>query len=229
MATSLHQQLKQQYVADSDRHEVTVEGFRIDAVDRRGRLIEVQCASLAAISDKIRKLLENHKVIVVKPLASRKRIVTLTAADGEQVSSRYSPIRQQASHIFLELVHFGVFPNPGLQLDVVLTEQQEIRIPPTDRSSWKKRYSVRDRMLVNVEKIIRLKTANDLWSLLEADVPDIFTTEDLAHCVGIPRWLAQKAAWCFRRMDFLTVCGKRGNSLEYRMATTPAKRKRKAS
>ncbi len=228
MATSLHQQLKQQYVADSDRHEVTLEGFRIDAVDRKGRLIEVQCASLAAIRDKIRTLLENHKVIVVKPLASRKRIVTLKAANGEPVSSRYSPIRQQASHIFLELVHFGVFPHPRLQLDVVLTEQQEIRVPPTARSSWKKRYSVRDRMLVNVEQTIRLKTANDLWDILEAEVPEVFTTEDLATIAGIPRWLAQKAAWCFRRMDFLTVCGKRGNSLEYRMSTTVVKRKRKA-
>ncbi len=228
MATSLHQQLKHQYVADSDRHEVTLEGFRIDAVDHKGRLIEVQCASLAAISDKIGKLLENHKVIVVKPLASRKRIVTLKAANGEPVSSRYSPIRQQASHIFLELVHFGVFPHPGLQLDVVLTEQQEIRIPPTASSSWKKRYSVRDRMLVNVEQTIRLKTANDLWGILEAEVPEMFTTEDLATIAGIPRWLAQKAAWCFRRMGFLTVCGKRRNSLEYRMSTTVAKRKRKA-
>lgn len=228
MATSLHQQLKQQYVADSDRHEVTLEGFRIDAVDRKGRLIEVQCASLAAIRDKIRTLLENHKVIVVKPLASRKRIVTLKAANGEPVSSRYSPIRQQASHIFLELVHFGVFPHPRLQLDVVLTEQQEIRIPPTARSSWKKRYSVRDRMLVNVEQTIRLKTANDLWGILNVEVPEVFTTEDLATIAGIPRWLAQKAAWCFRRMDFLTVCGKRGNSLEYRMSTTVVKRKRKA-
>jgi hypothetical protein len=228
VATSLHQQLKQQYVADSDRHEVTLEGFRIDAVDRKGRLIEVQCASLAAIRDKIRTLLENHKVIVVKPLASRKRIVTLKAANGEPVSSRYSPIRQQASHIFLELVHFGVFPHPRLQLDVVLTEQQEIRVPPTARSSWKKRYSVRDRMLVNVEQTIRLKTANDLWDILEAEVPEVFTTEDLATIAGIPRWLAQKAAWCFRRMDFLTVCGKRGNSLEYRMSTTVVKRKRKA-
>jgi hypothetical protein len=207
---------------------VTLEGFRIDAVDRKGRLIEVQCASLAAIRDKIRTLLENHKVIVVKPLASRKRIVTLKAANGEPVSSRYSPIRQQASHIFLELVHFGVFPHPRLQLDVVLTEQQEIRVPPTARSSWKKRYSVRDRMLVNVEQTIRLKTANDLWDILEAEVPEVFTTEDLATIAGIPRWLAQKAAWCFRRMDFLTVCGKRGNSLEYRMSTTVVKRKRKA-
>ena len=228
MATSLHQQLKEQYVADADRHEVTLDGFRIDAVDCKGRLIEVQCASLAAIRDKIRKLLEHHKVIVVKPLASRKRIVTLNAANGEPVSSRYSPIRQQASHIFLELVHFGVFPHPRLQLDVVLTEQQEIRVPPTARSSWKKRYSVRDRMLVNVEQTIRLKTANDLWRILDAEVPEVFTTEDLAGSAEIPRWLAQKAAWCFRRMEFLTVCGKRGNSLEYRMSSTAIKRKRKA-
>ena len=227
MATSLHQQLKQQYVADTASHEVTVEGYRIDAVDRRGRLIEVQCASLAAIRDKIRRLVENYRVVVVKPLAARKQIVTLNAVSGEQLSARYSPTRQRATQIFQELVHFGVFPSPGLQLDIVLTEQQELRVPPTARSSWKKKYSVRDRFLVRVEETISLKTAADLWKVLGADVPPVFTTEDLAEAGGIPRWLAQKAAWCFRRMEFLAVCGKRGNALEYRMVE-PTKRKRRA-
>lgn len=132
MASLLHQQLKQHYVSDSDRHEVTVGAFRIDAVDsRRGRLIEIQCASLSAIRDKIRTLVEDHQVIVVKPLAARKKIVTLQlAAGGDVVSARYSPIRQSLPHLFLELVHFGIFPHPRLQLDVLLTEQEEIRVPP---------------------------------------------------------------------------------------------------
>ena len=71
MATLLHQQLKQHYVSDSDRHEVAFGAFRIDAVDRRVHLIEIQCASLSAIRDKIRTLVEDHQVIVVKPLAAR--------------------------------------------------------------------------------------------------------------------------------------------------------------
>ncbi|MDA1230565.1 MAG: hypothetical protein O2856_07315, partial [Planctomycetota bacterium] len=67
MATALHKQLKSHYVAAEDRHEVVVDQYRIDAIDKRGRLIEIQCASLAAIRDKVRHLVESHQVIVVKP------------------------------------------------------------------------------------------------------------------------------------------------------------------
>ena len=98
MATSLHQQLKAHYVAESDQHEVVVGGYRIDAVDRQGRLIEIQCATLSAIRDKIRRLVEEHDVIVVKPLAARKKITMLHRRGGDIVSSRFSPVKQTIAH-----------------------------------------------------------------------------------------------------------------------------------
>lgn len=226
MATSLHQQLKQQYVPDEARHEQTLAGYRIDAIDGRGRLIEVQCASLSAIRDKIRVLVANHQVIVVKPLVARRQVVTLNPADLTPLRSRYSPLRQTMAHVFQELVHFSVFPHPRLRLDVVLTEQQELRLPPTERSSWKRKYSVHDRLLVSVQRKISLKTAADLWGALEPDLPESFTTAELAAACGMPRWLAQKAAWCFRRMGQLEVCGKLGNSIEYRLSAGPKRRRR---
>jgi len=229
VATLLHQQLKEHYVSDSDRHEVTVGGFRIDAIDRRGRLIEVQCASLSAIQNKIRTLVDTHQVIVVKPLAARKKIVTLHRRGGDVVSSRFSPVRQSLAHVFLELVHFGVFPHPGLQLDILLTVQEETRVPPTARSSWRKKYSVEERTLVTVQQHIKLRTASDLWKALELVVPDEFTTADLVSASRMPRWLAQKAAWCFRRMEFFDICGKKGNAVVYRLAKPIRQRKPKAA
>lgn len=229
MASLLHQQLKQHYVSDSGRHEIAVGAFRIDAVDGRGRLIEIQCASLSAIRDKVRTLVEDHQVIVVKPLAARKKIVTLQRAGGEIISARYSPVRQSLPHLFLELVHFGIFPHPRLQLDVLLTEQEEIRVPPTARSSWRKKYSVEERTLVTVRQHLRLKTASDLWKALDLQIASEFTTSDLVQTNAMPRWLAQKAAWCFRRMEFIEPCGKQGNTVVYRLRKTIRKRLRKAA
>lgn len=229
MATMLHQQLKQHYVSDTARHEVVVGGFRIDAVDDRGRLIEIQCASLSAIRDKIRKLVEDHHVIVVKPLAARKKIVTLHRRGGDVVSSRFSPVRQSVSHLFIELVHFGVFPHPRLQLDILLTEQEEIRIPPNARSSWKKKYSVEERILVTVQRQVKLKSASDLWKALDVQLPTQFTTADLVRASGMPRWLAQKVAWCFRRMQFFAVCGKQGNAVVYQLTKRATSLRRKAA
>jgi len=217
VATALHTQLKSHYVVAEDRHEVVVDAYRIDAIDNKGRLIEIQCASLSAIRDKIPRLLQSHQVILVKPLAARKRITTLHRQGGEIVSSRYSPVRQTLPYLFKELVHFGAFPHPRLRLDVLLTEQEEIRVPPTARSSWKKKYSVAERSLVEIQQHIQLKTAADLWKALDIEVSGEFTTADLAENSGMPVWLAQKAAFCFRRMDFFTVCGKQGNAITYRL------------
>ena len=227
MATALHTQLKSHYVATEDRHEVVVDKYRIDAIDRRGRLIEIQCASLAAIRDKIRCLVESHQVIVVKPLAARKRITTLNRPGGDIVSSRYSPARQTLTQLFKELVHFGVFPHPRLRLDVVMTEQEEFRVPPTSRSSWRKKYAVSERTLIEVQAQIQLTTAADLWKALDIPLTGEFTTSDLVKASGMPRWMAQKAAFCFRRMEFFTVCGKQGNAITYRL-TTKTRRARAA-
>ena len=57
METSLHRELKRLYAGDGARTEVVVERYRIDAV-RDGQLIEIQHGSLAAIRDKIRRLVD---------------------------------------------------------------------------------------------------------------------------------------------------------------------------
>ena len=229
MATQLHNQLKLHYVADESQHEVDLDGYRIDAIDDEGRLIEVQCASLLAIRDKIRKLTKKHKVVVVKPLAARKKLLKKARRNGKVVSSRYSPAKQTLPYIFLELVHFTkAFPHKNLQLDVLLTEQEEIRVPPK-RRTWRRKHSVQDRTLVEVQETVSLQSVQDLWDMMQLkDVPDVFTTADLAKCGSIPRWLAQKAAYCFREMKHIEVCGKQGNAIEYRLKKKRRARKRAA-
>jgi len=74
--TSLHRQLKQIYAGAQARTEVVLDSYRIDAVSR-GRLIEIQHGSLAAIRDKIRRLCENHRVLVVKPIVREKLVALL--------------------------------------------------------------------------------------------------------------------------------------------------------
>lgn len=218
MASSLHNQLKLHYVADVSRHEVNLDAYRIDAIDDQNRLIEVQCASLMAIRDKICTLTEKHKVIVVKPLAARKKLLKKARRNGQVVSRRYSPTRESLVNVFEELVHFtNAFPHPNLQLDILLTEQEEVRVP-AKRKTWRRKHSVQDRTLVSVMETHSLTSADDLWTLLKPDVPGVFTTADLASGTSMPRWLAQKAAYCFREMGHIEACGKQGNAIEYRLA-----------
>lgn len=229
MANTIHQQLKEHYVPDVTQHEVVFDNYRIDAVSSDGRLIEVQCASLMAIRDKIRALTETQRVTVVKPLAFRKRLLTKERRNGKVVRSRYSPTRQTLPWIFQELVHFTqAFPHPNLQLDIVLTEQEETRVPPRSRTR-RRRFSVQDRRLTEIVQTFSVCTEKELWGFLNVAVPDVFTTRDLATHGRMPRWLAQKAAYCFRQMNWFEVCGKQGNNIEYRLRPTGRRFRRKAA
>ncbi len=51
--------------------------------------------------------------------------------------------------------------------------------------------------------------------LLPENLPEQFTTADMARAAEIPRWLAQKMAYCLRRMEAITLSGKRRNALLY--------------
>lgn len=215
METSLHRQLKALYSAEASGQEVRVDGFRIDAVDR-GRLIEIQQASLAALRDKVRTLLGRHDVTVVKPLAARKLLVRRRRPGGPVISSRYSPRHETIADLFSDLVHFvGVFPHPRLTLEVVFTQQEEHRAPARKRRWRGPDYRVLDRMLVGIEGRLSLKHAGDLARLLPAGLAEVFSTAEIARQAAMPRFLAQKMAYCLRKTGAVTIAGKNGNALLY--------------
>lgn len=194
---------------------MTVDGFRIDGVVDE-TLIEIQCASLGAIRDKVRRLLKSHRVLVVKPLAARKRLIKYKRKGGQVVSRRLSPKRESFYDLFSEQVHFlNVFPHPRLTMEILLTEQEEHRLPRL-KSRWtRKNFRVADRCLSDVVDKLVLRTAADMLAMLPPSLPEVFTTQDLAREAQIPRYLAQKMAYCLRKSQAAAVVGKSGNAILY--------------
>lgn len=222
METTLHRQLKELYAGDATRQEVWVGDYRVDAVVD-GALIEIQYGSLAALRKKLRGLLEEFPVLVVKPLAQRKTLIRRKRKNGPVVSTRLSPLHETPLHLFADLVHFvDVFPHPQLTLEVLLTEQEEHRVAMRPRRWRGKDYRVQDRLLVSVASRHSLRTAEDLAALLPEGLNDQFTTADIARAAGIPRWLAQKMAYCLRRTGAVDCTGKRGNAVLYRRIASRA-------
>lgn len=227
MESTLHRQLKALYAGQPTRCEQWVDGYRIDAI-RRGTLIEIQQASLSALRDKVRALVASHRVLVVKPLFTRKLIVRHDPHSGEILSQRVSPSHASVWDLFLDLVHFvDVFPHPRLSLEVVLTEVTEYRADRPQRRRRSKAYRVSDRQVTEILQKHRFKTATDLRRLLPADLlGEPFTTADLATATELPRWWAQKVAYCLRKTGAIDVLGKRGHAVLYGPpARTPAARK----
>lgn len=218
METSLHRQLKLHYAPDADSTEVACEGYRIDAI-RRGRLIEIQHGSLAAIRDKIAALLENHRVTVVKPIVATKQLIKLTARDGHEIERRRSPKRGQLLDLFEELVYFTrVFPHKRLTLEVALVEVEELRYPGHGRRRRRRQrdFQVLDQRLTRLVETHRFRTRADLRRLLPSRLPTPFHTGHLAESMGIARWSAQRIAYCLRETGAISVVGKQGNAMLYR-------------
>ncbi|MGD9855786.1 MAG: hypothetical protein AB7U20_12650 [Planctomycetaceae bacterium] len=223
METTLHRQLKAVYCADPERHEVRIDGYRIDAVSDAG-LIEIQQAGLGAIRTKVRALLHAHRVIVVKPLVARRVLIKRRRRGGAVQSTRTSPKHATFFDLFDDFVHFaGLFPHPRLSLDVLLTEQEEHRIITGQRRRRDKGYRVEDRRLVSIVDRCRLQHCEDLRELLPDSLPEVFSTSDIAERASVPRWLAQKAAYCLRMTGTAELVGKSGNVLLYRWSV-PASR-----
>ncbi len=221
METALHKQLKLLYATAEDKTEVGVLGFRIDAIGKRGELIEIQHASLGALREKTKRLLleQKKRVRIVKPIVAKKTIITLDAPGGEVIRRRQSPKRGNLLDIFIDLVHFGqVFPHPKLTLEVVLIEAEEIRIDRAKPSRRRraKRYQTLEQSLVNVQSRVEFVKLADLLKHLPIEhLPQPFDTAELAAALSRPRWFAQKVAYCLRQSGAARLAGKRGNNQLY--------------
>jgi hypothetical protein len=218
METSLHRELKAHYADSPEDQEVVLDGYRIDAISD-GELIEIQHGSLAAIRDKIAKLLKKHRVTVVKPIIARKQLVKLKRRGGKVIGSRLSPKRGQVLDVFDELVYFTqVFPHKRLTLEVLLVEVEELRYPGHGRRRrrGKRDFQIEDQRLLGVVEAHRFRTLADLRNVLPKQLPAIFHTGDLAECLEIKRWVAQRIAYCLRETGAIKSVGKQGNALLYR-------------
>ena len=219
LETSLHRELKQRYAESLDQCEVQLAGFRIDAVVGE-TLYEIQHGSLAAIRSKIQKLLAaDHQVVVVKPLIAQKVLVKLDQKDGDVISRRKSPKQETDIDLFHELIFFTqVFPHENLTLEVAHVHVEEWRYPGHGRRRRRRKndFQVQDQKLVSIEKKQRLRAADDLWKLIRRPRKSPFHTGHLAERLDVPRWIAQRIAYCLREMGAVDVVGKDGNTHLYK-------------
>jgi hypothetical protein len=220
METSLHRDLKALYAGSGARFEAPLGAYRIDVLCG-GRLVEIQHGSLAAIRDKVKSLLREHTLTVVKPIVVRKLLVKRACKDGPVVSRRTSPKRGTLLDLFDDLVHFtGVFPHERLTLEVPLVDAEEWRYPGHGRRRrWRLGdYQVEDQKLVAVHATYRFQTAADLGRLVGCPLPQPFHTGHLAESLRVHRGVAQRIAYCFRRTGAVREVGQQGNTRLYEFA-----------
>ncbi len=216
--SSLHAALKATLAQPGDEVEAVVDGFTIDLV-RGDLLIEIQTQGFGALKRKLARLLEQHHVRLVHPIAREKWIVR-TDARGEPRKRRKSPKRGRVEDVFTELVSLAsLATHPNFSLEVLLVQVDEVWADD-GRGSWhRRRWSITDRRLLGVVDSATFAAPRDYLRRLPATLPQPFTTHELATELGAPRYLAQKMAYCLRVLGVLKVVGQHGNARLYAIAT----------
>jgi hypothetical protein len=216
----LHAALKAWYARPGDELEVSVGGFVVDIV-RGDLLIEIQTGNFSSIKRKMRALVQDHPVRLVYPIAREKWIVRLAKdGSGGVLGRRKSPKRGAVEHLFGELVRLPrLLAHPNLALEVLFTQEEEIRRYDGKRA-WRRRgWVIEERRLLDVVDCRLFETPADLASLIPSDLAEPWTTADLAAAIGQPSWLARKMAYCLRKMGAVEAMGKQGNAILYVRAT----------
>lgn len=213
----LHASLKQWYHEPGDGIEVPVDGFVVDLV-RGDLLIEVQTRGFSSMKRKVAALLaEGHRIRIVHPIAIDTWIVKVDER-GAELSRRCSPKHGTEVDVFGELVSFpGLVADPALEVELVMVEIEELR-HHTPGMSWRRNgWSVRERRLMEVHRTMLVRTVDDVRALVPCELPQPFSTSDLAEALGKPRRTAQQMAYCLRAIDVIAPVGKVGNAVQYRI------------
>jgi hypothetical protein len=213
----LHAALKRRYARPGDRLEVRVDGYVIDVV-QDGLLIEIQTGNFSSIKAKLLDLVARHSVRLVYPVAYEKWLLK-RPKDGEGPRTRRkSPKRGTVLEIFEELVSFPeLLCEPNFSLDVVLTQEEELRYH--DPRRWRRHgWVVEERRLLDVAACHHFSSPEDVAVLLPEELPDPFTTRHLAEALGRSRRLAQKMTYCLRKMTVLVKVGQKRRAYLYRVS-----------
>jgi hypothetical protein len=216
----LHAALKEWYRIDGDELEVPVEEFVVDIV-RDGLLIEIQTRGFAAMRRKLDRLLDAHSIRLVYPVAEEKWIVKLDGR-GSEVSRRRSPKRGITADVCAELVSFpSLLSHPHFTLEVALIEEEEIRRPDAKKGWRRGGFVIEERRLIAVHETVVLDSPvallDVLLDALPEDLPNPFTTAEIADGLGRSRHLAQEVAYCLRESEAIATVGRDKRGILYRI------------
>jgi hypothetical protein len=217
---SLHASAKEIYAREGGVTEESIGGYVVDVV-RDGELIEIQTASFASAARKLRRLVADHRIALVHPIAVERWLLRVDA-DGAVVARRRSPKRGMPLDVFEELVAFPeLVAHPNFRLELLMIREEELRgpIPAGARYRYPREWWRLDRRLLEVIETIRVDTPADLLALLPEGLPSRFTTADIAAASRRSKRLSMRAAYCLSKAGATRSIGRAGRLIAYEAVT----------
>ncbi|MGD0408461.1 MAG: hypothetical protein ABSB34_05620 [Candidatus Limnocylindrales bacterium] len=220
---SLHASAKEIYARDGGVTEANVAGFVVDVV-RDDELVEIQTGSFASAARKLRRLVVDHRIVLVYPIAVERWLLRVDA-DGAVLARRRSPKRGRPFDLFEELVAFPeLVAHPNFRVELPMIREEEVRgpIPADARYRYPREWWRLDRRLLEIVETIRIDDPADLLALLPPGLPSPFTTADIAAASRRSKRLSMRAAYCLSKAGAIRSLGRAGRLIAYEVE--PAER-----
>ncbi len=218
---SLHRALKARYAVAGSATEQVIDGFVADVVIG-DRIVEVHTGGFSPLKKKLPRLLQRYPVTLVHPIAQDRYILKVATDPDVRATRRKSPKHGSVFDVFSALASIpALLAHPNLTLEIVMIVEEDVRAVNTGGGRRRRGWVSLDRRLVDVVKTYSFASMADLFALVDDELPEQFTTRDIATAMKSSRRLGQQAAFCFREGGVSEICGKSGNALAYRRIRKP--------
>ena len=196
----------------------------VDIARSWGEVVEIQTRGFGRLRPKLERLLPEHPVLVVHPVAAERRVIRVDAS-GEVLSSRRSPKRDTPLAVFDELVFLpDALRHEGLAVEIALTREDVVHGPPDGRR--RRRRPAGRRHLVELVERVRFSEPSDLAAFLPSGLDEPFTVRELAAALPSTVLRAQRAAYVLRALGLIEPAGKRARAPVYTTARSRRRRRK---
>lgn len=161
---------------------------------------------------KLDHILGEYEVVIVYPVA----VTTTLCKEGSK--PRKSPVKGSLYTIFDELVSVPtLLDHPNFSLEIVLAHIDKIQTADPKMRRRRGGWRTTDKILKSIEGVERFNSVSELCVLVPSDLPNRFTTADLATRSGVSRDVAQKMAYCFKAAEVFEVTDRKKDGYIYKM------------
>lgn len=230
----LHKTLKLLYSQQiNGQTEVEKNGYIYDIFSESEGIIEIQTKNLAKLLPKIMDALERGiKITLVHPVPVERKIL-LNDSQGNKISCRKSPKKENIYTIFRELT--GIYPvllNPNFTLEipeVKITEERLRTDEPVQskngRRRFKRNWLKKGKKLDEILETKQFRTADDYLALLPPELPQEFSAKNIAEELKKQKLVQPGAAlsnahlmlWVFNKMELIECVGTNNRSKIYKI------------
>lgn len=210
----VHAVLKRHYQPDVSAQEIRVGRFVADAVTGDGRLFEIQTGAFAPLRRKLACFLDQYEVTVAHPAYASRWVRTIDPETGELSARRRCGAPETVWKLFYALPAIREYlDRVNLHFRVPVLEVRELRV------KGDRRRSRRDRVPTALLGEWRFSHPSDFLSLLPPDLPEPFTSSELAAALGASPGDARMYLYLLHQLGLLDRAGRRGHSYLYVHAT----------